>query len=438
MNQNNKALEHTLRRYQTALAYQAYGIALLSEDNRVELVNQVFCDLFGLTVSPNELAGLTSAEFLKMLSPAYADPEKTLVRVNNVLAAGLNCIGDEVIMADGRVFLVDFTPIIIDGKPSGRMWQHRDITERKQTEALLAAERQRLAYILESTDVGTWEWNIKTGETIFDERWADIIGYSLAELAPISIDTWFKFTHPDDLEMLRNLLEKHFNKELPYHVSETRMRHKDGSWIWALDRGKVWTWTDDGKPLMMYGTHRDITERKLAEEKIIHLATHDVLTGLPSLRLAKDHLSLALGWARRHNNLAAVMFVDLDNFKAVNDTLGHDAGDYVLTIVADRLLACVRETDTVARVGGDEFLIIATALHSADNAREIAEKVISLVSQPIAVHGQQTIISSSIGIALYPDNSEDPNRLVNLADQSMYQIKNSGKNGFCFAKTEIQ
>jgi diguanylate cyclase (GGDEF)-like protein/PAS domain S-box-containing protein len=438
MTQNNKTLEHTLRRYQAVLASQVYGIALVGEDGRIELVNQVFCDMFRLTVSPTELVGLASAEFLNMVVAAYSDPEGIRVRISDVVAAGRDVEGEEVLMADGRVLLVDFIPILIDGKQSGRLWQHRDITERKRTEALLAAEKQRLAYILESTDVGTWEWNVQTGEAIFDERWADIIGYRLAELAPVSIDTWFKFVHPDDLAMLRTLLERHFSKELPYHVSEIRMRHKDGSWVWTLDRGKVTTWSADGRPLMMHGTHRDITERKVSEEKILHLATHDVLTGLPSLRLAKDRIAMALGLARRNDDLAAVMFVDLDNFKAVNDSLGHDAGDYVLTIVADRLLSCVRETDTVARIGGDEFLIIATALHSVANAGEIAEKVISVLSQPVNVHGQQVIVGASIGIALYPHNGDDMDYLIKLADQAMYKIKNSGGNSYGFANDAIK
>ncbi len=136
----------------------------------------------------------------------------------------------------------------------------------RERTAELATERQRLANILEGTNVGTWEWNVQTGEAIFNERWAEIIGYTIDELAPLSVDTWINFAHPDDLSASNELLEKHFRHELPYYECEARMCHKNGDWVWVLDRGKVATWTDDGKPLMMSGTHQDITARKQAEE----------------------------------------------------------------------------------------------------------------------------------------------------------------------------
>lgn len=144
----------------------------------------------------------------------------------------------------------------------------RDITDQKQMEAALWEERQRLTGIIKATNVGTWEWNIQTGETVFSERWAEIIGYTLAEIAPVSIDTWKTFADPDDLKASRELLEKHFRGELDYYEFEVQMRHKDGSVIWVLDRGRVTTWTGDGKPLLMLGTHQDITERKLVEEQL--------------------------------------------------------------------------------------------------------------------------------------------------------------------------
>ncbi|MDO9051275.1 MAG: CHASE domain-containing protein [Methylotenera sp.] len=129
----------------------------------------------------------------------------------------------------------------------------------------LITERQRLSSIIEGTHVGTWEWNVQTGATNFNEYWANIIGYELSELEPISIETWMKFVHPDDAKVSGELLEKHFSGELAYYECEARMRHKDGRWIWVLDRGKVTAWTEDGKPSLMAGTHQDITERKHAD-----------------------------------------------------------------------------------------------------------------------------------------------------------------------------
>ncbi|MBX2975682.1 MAG: PAS domain S-box protein [Ignavibacteriaceae bacterium] len=137
-----------------------------------------------------------------------------------------------------------------------------DQTNIKLIEESLIRERRRLNSILQGTNVGTWEWNIQTGETNFNERWADIIGYELKELAPISIETWIKFAHPEDLSVSEQLLNKHFAGELDYYEFECRMKHKNGSWIWVLDRGKVYQWSEENKPLLMSGTHQDITDRK--------------------------------------------------------------------------------------------------------------------------------------------------------------------------------
>lgn len=143
-----------------------------------------------------------------------------------------------------------------------------DISDRKRVQNELLQQRWRLESIIESTHLGTWEWNVQTGETVFNEQWAQIIGYSLHELEPINIGVWQKYTHPDDLKQSLILLQKHFTGELPHYDFEFRMKHKDGHWVWIHDRGQVKTWTDDGKPQMMFGTHADITERKLMEEKL--------------------------------------------------------------------------------------------------------------------------------------------------------------------------
>jgi len=143
-----------------------------------------------------------------------------------------------------------------------------DISSRKRAESALEEERRRLAAIIKGTNVGTWEWNVQTGETVFNERWAEMIGYTLAELAPISIDTWSRHVHPDDLKASEEALSRHFRGELDYYEIECRMRHKDGHWVWLLDRGAVTTRTEDGRPLKMSGTHQDITARKRAEEEL--------------------------------------------------------------------------------------------------------------------------------------------------------------------------
>lgn len=143
-----------------------------------------------------------------------------------------------------------------------------DITKQKNAEQELIKQRETLDNVIKGTNLGTWEWNVQTGETIFNDRWADIIGYKLKELEPISIDTWMKYAHPDDLEESGNRLNAHFEGKSEFYDFESRMQHKNGEWVWVHDRGRVVSWTEDGKPLWMYGTHQEITKRKRYEAEL--------------------------------------------------------------------------------------------------------------------------------------------------------------------------
>jgi len=332
------------------------------------------------------------------------------------------------LLASVILYLVQKATTAIQFSEASKVVLENEISARKKVEVSLQKERQRLAYILKGTNVGTWEWYVQTGEAIFNERWANIVGYDLKELDPISIDTWTKLVHPDDLKVSGDLLEKHFNGKLDFYECEARMLHKDGHWVWVLDRGKVSTWTDDGKPLLMSGTHEDITRQKQNEEKIIHLATHDALTKLPNLCLAKDRLLMAIESASRKKSLAAALFLDLDGFKNINDTHGHAAGDAVLQEVAKRLLSCVRKTDTVARIGGDEFLLVIAEFQHTDVSASISKKVTSILAQPIPFKGVQLTVGASIGIATYPNDSDSVDDLIKQADKAMYVSKTLGKN----------
>lgn len=162
-------------------------------------------------------------------------------------------------------------PKIENGKVISVYGTFQDINERKLLEIELENDRKRLNQIIEGTHVATWEWNVQTGWTQFNERWADIIGYTLDELSPIDINTWIKFAHPDDLNESSKQLELHFSGQVPYYECRSRMKHKDGKWVWVLDRGKVFTWTPDGKPEMMYGTHQEITTQMELQERILEL-----------------------------------------------------------------------------------------------------------------------------------------------------------------------
>ena len=180
------------------------------------------------------------------------------------------------------------------------------------------------------------------------------------------------------------------------------------------------------------GIVRDITERKQAEEKIAHLAHYDYLTDLPNRALFLDNLEHAISLARRNHYKVAVLFLDLDGFKKVNDTLGHDAGDLLLRGVSKRLRETIRASDTVARVGGDEFIFVLNEIGSDENAALMANKIIMALSEAFELKGQQCHVGGSIGISLYPDGAQDPETLIKQADDAMYLAKQSGKNTYKF------
>jgi diguanylate cyclase (GGDEF)-like protein/PAS domain S-box-containing protein len=176
----------------------------------------------------------------------------------------------------------------------------------------------------------------------------------------------------------------------------------------------------------------DITSVKLAEKHLSYLAHHDPLTGLPNRTLLQDRLSQALIKGNRNESLVAVLFIDLDKFKPINDTLGHRMGDLLLQAVAERLKGCVREEDTVARLGGDEFTIVLEDLYVAEDAAKVAQKIISTLFQPFVIEGHKLNIGASIGISVFPLHGQDAESLIKNADQAMYKIKESGRNNYSF------
>lgn len=272
-------LARSFENWMSILMKMPFGIVIIDRKRIIRWANQMASSMAGMD-APEALQGRPCGEYLCPAEQNQCPILDKKQRVDN---------SERMLRAkSGRIIPIIKT--VIETTLQGEdvlLEAFVDISARKKAEEALAHERQRLDSILKGTNAGTWEWNVQTGEVVFNERWAEIIGYTLAELAPVSIATWTNLAHPDDLKTSDALLERHFKGELPYYEFEIRMRHKDGRWIWVLDRGKVSSWTPDGKPLIMSGTHQDITARKQAEEKLDYMERiflHDITNTAVALR----------------------------------------------------------------------------------------------------------------------------------------------------------
>ncbi len=341
---------------------------------------------------------------------------------------------------DGSPFWLelDVTPILdADGRRANFVYVGRDVSERKQIDSALRESEARWKLALESTGDGVWDWYPQTGVEIFSQRFRDMYGYSADEL-PDRAEALDGRTHPDDLERLQRDRDAHFAGRTPTYVNEHRVRCRDGSWKWVLSRGMVISRDEQGRPLRMIGTHTDITDRKRSESLIWQQANFDPLTGLPNRRMLRDRLAQDMRRSRREGRSLALLFIDLDHFKEVNDTLGHAQGDVLLVEAARRIRACVRESDTVARMGGDEFTVVLPALAQADRVERIASDILEILAAAFPLGDEQVYISASVGITLFPDDAVEIDDLFKQADQALYSAKGAGRNRFSYFTPALQ
>ena len=345
----------------------------------------------------------------------------------------------EMVTAKGRPIWVRFkgTTTWELGRPQKRTSVLQDITEHKHSEAALRETESRWKLALESTGDGVWDWYVQTGEEFFSKRLIESYGYSADEIQnhPGELD---KRTHPDDAAQMAHDRQAHFDGLTPTYMNEHRVRCKDGSWKWVLSRGMVISRDAKGQPLRMIGTHTDITERKNSEAMIWQQAFYDALTGLPNRRMLRDRLEQEIKKTRRDDQQLAILFIDLDHFKEVNDTLGHDSGDLLLVEAARRIQGCVRESDTVARMGGDEFTVILNELSSTSHLEGILDKLLQAMGEVFQLGEEQVFVSASIGITMYPTDATDIESLYKNADQALYVAKGAGRNRFSFFTPALQ
>ena len=305
----------------------------------------------------------------------------------------------------------------------------QDITERKLGEHALLESEERYALAVRGANDGIWDWDLVKNHIYYSPRWKRILGYSDDEIGSHP-DEWFKRIHPSEKSRVEEEIAAYFNRMSPHMEIEHRILHKDGSYRWVLFRGL--SVSDANKRVYrIAGSMSDYTSKKAVEEKLRHDAMHDPLTNLPNRKYFMDQLRLSINRTKRNRrHLAAILFMDLDRFKIVNDSLGHSAGDKMLIEISQRLQLCVRPSDTVARFGGDEFAILLDSINAISDAIHIAERIQQKLQDPFNLFGHEVFSSASIGIVLTNISTGSVEDLLRDADAAMYRAKTSGRSRY--------
>ncbi len=407
------------------------GIWLTDLEGNFTFVNQTYCDAIGLI----QKQLIDTSSLMALIGQMKKD---------NCLASNQAClrqnepyIGHEsIILKDGKLHDLEITKTkLLDssGEVVGIIGILVDITERKQAELKLKQSEAHFRFIAESAQALIWVADTQMQYTWFNKMWLDFTGRSLEQELE---HNWVESVHPDDLQNCKDCFASHFEQQQAFTM-EYRLKHRDGTYHWILDNGTP-RFSLGGKFEGYIGSSFDITERKKDEGIIWKQANYDELTGLPNRRMFQDRLELEMAKSHREKCSLALLFIDLDRFKAVNDTLGHEVGDLLLIEASKRIISCVRETDAIARLGGDEFTVILSGLHDTLNTERITGLIIKKLSQPFNLVEQEVYITASIGITLFPNDGESISQLLKNADQAMYRAKKLGRNRFSYFTPAMQ
>ena len=308
----------------------------------------------------------------------------------------------------------------------------------------LRRSEARLATAQRIARIGNWERDLRSDALIWSEEMYRLFGVDPATFEPTQ-ERVLSRVHPEDRDLLVAAVDSTLWQGGPYFVG-IRILLDDRTVRFVHEQGEV-VRDDEGKPVRFVGTTQDVSDQKYAEERIRFLAYHDTLTGLPNRVLCMESLQRAIAHAGRHQRAAAVLFMDLDKFKRINDMLGHSTGDRLLRDAGERLTRLVRNTDTigrggdsagvVSRFGGDEMIVTLPDIGRAEDAESVARRLLDAFAEPFCVKEQEIVVSVSIGISMYPTDGADPETLVGAADQAMYRVKESGGSGYQFADRRL-
>jgi len=424
---------------QQILDTSGVAIFVVDTEGRITQANQRMAEMFGWS-----LDALMGDEYFALVHPL----ERDIVRQKMLALLSSATTSVELEQRYWRTDQTEFWGHLTarrfsdaKGEERGLVGVIADITVRKRAEEALKVSEERWKFALEGANDGVWDWNVQTGEVLYSKRWKEMFGFAECEIGNTTSE-WLNRVHPEEVSGVRAIIQLHLYSKTPSPSVEYRVLCKDGGWKWTLGRGMVVSRNSEGEPLRVVGTNTDITERKQMEDQVRQLALYDTLTTLPNRRLLNDRLSQTMAASKRSGCYGALMFLDLDNFKPLNDTHGHVAGDLLLIEAAVRLKSCVRETDTVARFGGDEFVVMLSCLNadkaeSTSQAEIVAGKLRTILSEPylltISDDGREDATvehhcTASIGVVVFINHEGSQDDVLEWADTAMYEAKEAGRN----------
>ncbi|MDP2001176.1 MAG: diguanylate cyclase, partial [Rhodoferax sp.] len=434
-------LPETAHLLQTTLASISQGIFMTNAEGRVITFNPRVCELLDLPESlmatRPTLAEITQYQLARGDFGHQASEVEKSVR-NHITSV---ITGENVPLPPRYVRQTEsgrFLEVMSQALPTGGMVRtFTDVTDYVEAQAALRESESRWKLALESSGDGVWDWHIQTGKEFFSKQLLKMYGFEEHEILERA-DELDQRTHPDDRARLEKDRRAHFDGLTPTYINEHRILCKDGSWKWVLTRGAVISRDAQGQPLRMIGTHTDITERKVSEALIWQQAHFDALTGLPNRNMLRDRLTQEIKKCRRDESQLACLFIDLDHFKEVNDTLGHDRGDELLVQAARRIRDCLRAIDTVARMGGDEFTVILPEVPDPRGLEPVLIKILGALAAAFKLGDERVFVSASIGVTIYPLDASDIEDLLKNADQALYVAKGAGRNRYSFFTPALQ
>lgn len=396
------------------------GVTVTDLEGRIVYTNPADARMHGYTV--DQLIG----QDVRIFAPAGAAKPLSRDELDRMTSWRRETIN---VRKDGTTFPCHLMSDVVrdrEGRVIGVVTTCEDITDRKAAELALRESEERYALAASGAADGIWDWDLRTGQAYFSPRWIAMLGHEANEVEP-TLAAWLERVHPEDLTRIRVELAAHLEGKSAQFQSEHRLRHKNGGYRWVLVRALA-VRDGTGRAYRMAGSFTDVTDRKRAEEQLVHDALHDALSGLPNRAFFMSLLDRAIKRMQRHPTyMFAVLFVDLDRFKLVNDSLGHGVGDQLLVGVAARLHGCLRPGDVVARLGGDEFTILLEDIRDASDATRVAERIQVALAEPFVLEGHEVFTSASIGIALSNAGHRRPEYFLRDADTAMYRAKWRGK-----------